>query len=422
MESYCAPRGTQDILPQDQSYWVHVERVVTEVSGRFGFSRIDTPIFEATEVFLRGVGEGTDVVDKEMYTFSDRGGNSLTLRPEFTAGVVRAYLECGMKVWPQPVKLFSMGPAFRFDRPQAGRFRQFHQFNAEIIGIQDPAADYETMSLAWEIFSSLGFRNLSFQLNSTGCPKCKPAYVQKLASHLQTKISLMGGTDQERVERNPLRILDSKEEGIEKVLEGCPVILDHLCDECEAHFNALRRFLHRMNKPYILNPLLVRGLDYYTKTVYEVWAEGIGAQSAVCGGGRYDGLAEVLGGPHVPGVGFAAGIERAIMVMKAQGMEVPDLPRPAVYVAHFGGETKMKGMEICAVLREAGIGAQFSFGERGIKSQLRDAHRSSCAFAVILGEEEVAEKKATVRNMKEGTQKSVPIENLASHIQKELRR
>ncbi|HHH42393.1 MAG TPA: histidine--tRNA ligase, partial [Chloroflexi bacterium] len=320
MPRFQRPTGTQDILPEEQPYWEHVRSHAVRLARQAGFERIDVPIFEATDLFARGIGTATDVVEKEMYTFEDKGGNSLTLRPEFTAGVVRAYIEHGMHVRPQPVKLYSLGPVFRYDRPQAGRYRQFHQLNLEILGTQDPAADLEIMLLVWELYAGLGFQGLSFQLNSTGCPRCRPGYVEVLKAYYQKHIDEICDDCRRRLQTNPLRVLDCKAEQCQPVIAAAPPIGDHLCDECADHFATLREYLDLLDRPYILNHRLVRGLDYYTKTVFEVWAAGIGAQAAVCGGGRYDGLAEILGGPPTPGVGVAAGIERIVLVMKAQGV------------------------------------------------------------------------------------------------------
>ena len=311
---FYAPRGTQDILPADRPYWRYVTEQMHAVAALFGLQQIDTPIFEEAALFVRGVGEGTDIVDKEMYTFQDKGGNELTLRPEFTAGVMRAYIEHGMHVLPQPVKLYSIGPIFRYERPQAGRYRQHHQFNVEMLGELDPAVDLEVMSVAWTLLTRLGYRGLSFQLNSTGCPVCRPAYRQALIEYFGAYRNRLNEVDLRRLAINPLRLLDSKEEAAQALLDGAPHSSDYLCDECAAHLATLRSYLDALEMPHTINFRLVRGLDYYTKTVFEVWAEGIGAQAAVCGGGRYDKLIEMLGGLPTPGIGFGMGIERIAML------------------------------------------------------------------------------------------------------------
>ncbi|MEN8098771.1 MAG: histidine--tRNA ligase, partial [Chloroflexota bacterium] len=322
MPKYQAPYGTQDVLPDQQPAWRMVVSKAEELSELYGFKRVDTPLFEDTDIYLKGSGTASDfVVQKEMYTLEKEKGSSITFRPEFTPGVMRAYLEHGMHAGPQPVKLYSIGPIFRHDRPQAGRFRQHSQFNAEILGEQDPVADLEVMLLAMNLYRDLGYQQLEFQLNSTGCPKCKPDYVAMLKSRLAQYEDDLAPVDKIRLERNPLRVLDSKEPGINGILAQIPHFADHLCQECSSHLDQLKQYLKALNKPFVMNHRLVRGIDYYTKTVFEVWAQGIGAQAAVCGGGRYDGLAEVLGGPKTPGVGFGSGIERIILGLRAAGIE-----------------------------------------------------------------------------------------------------
>jgi histidyl-tRNA synthetase len=418
MPRYQRPTGTLDILPEDQAYWEHVRAHACRLAQRAGFERLDLPLFETTELFARGIGTGTDVVEKEMYTFKDKGGDSLTLRPEFTAGVIRAYIENGLHVRPQPVKLYSIGPVFRYERPQAGRYRQHTQFNMEILGEQDPAADLEVMLLVWDLYADLGFRDLAFQLNSTGCPRCRPAYVEVLKGYYQQHLAEICPDCQRRLGTNPLRVLDCKVAGCQPVIADAPRIGDHLCDECATHFAQLREYLDLLQRPYTLNHRLVRGLDYYTKTVFEVWAAGIGAQAAVCGGGRYDGLIELLGGPPTPGVGVAVGLERIILGMKAQGVSVPDLPAPPVFLAHLGPQARLEAVRVAEDLRRAGIGVWLAFGERGLKSQLREAGKRAARFVVILGEEELARGLATLRDMTAGEQQEIPLAELTSWLQR----
>ena len=417
MPRYQRPTGTLDVLPKEQPYWYHVRARARHLAELAGFERIDVPIFEATELFARGVGEGTDIVDKEMYSFADKGGHEITLRPEFTAGVVRAYLENGMHVLPQPVKLYTFGPIFRYERPQAGRYRQHTQLNVEILGEQDPAADLEVMLLAWDVYASLGFRDLAFQLNSTGCPQCKPRYVAVLKAYYAEHRGVICEDCHRRLERSPLRVLDCKADQCQPVIAGAPRILDHLCEGCAEHFAALREYLELLDRRYTINHRLVRGLDYYTKTVFEVWAAGIGAQSAVCGGGRYDGLAELLGGPPTPGVGFGSGLERIILVMKQLGVEVPPLPTPPVFLAHLGPQAKREALRLANALRQEGVGAWLSFGGRGLRSQLREAGKRGVHYAVILGEDELATGVATVRDMQAGEQMKVELTNLVGWLQ-----
>ena len=416
MPRFQRPTGTLDILPEDQPYWYHVRGRARHLAEMAGFERLDIPMFESTGLFARGVGSGTDIVDKEMYSFRDKGDHDITLRPEFTAGMLRAYIENGMRVRTQPVKIYTFGSLFRYERPQAGRFRQHTQFDVEIIGDQDPAADLEVMLLAWDLYADLGFHALAFQLNSTGCPACKPGYISALKAYYAQHATVICEDCQRRLERSPLRVLDCKAGRCQAVIEGAPHIMDHLCGECAEHFGTLREYLAVMERCYTINHRLVRGLDYYTKTVFEVWAAGIGAQSAVCGGGRYDGLAELLGGPATPGVGFGSGIERIIMVMKGLKVEVPALQRPLVYLAHLGAEPKRYALRLAESLRLGGVATWTAFGSRGLKSQLREAGRRGVRYAVILGENELVSGVAQVRDMAGGTQMSVSLDELSTWV------
>jgi len=404
---YQAPRGTQDILPADQPYWQRILETAAELAQAYGYSRIDTPIFEETSLFERGVGEGTDIVEKEMYSFEDKGGMPITLRPEFTAGVMRAYIQHGMRTWPQPVKLYTTGPIFRYERPQAGRYRQHHQFNVEAIGEQDPALDLEVMSIAWHLYTRLGFGGLSFQLNSTGCPQCRPGYLGALVEYYRPHERAICDDCRRRLVRNPLRVLDCKKESCQPIIAEAPHITDHLCAECADHFARLRHYLDLVGRAYKLNHRLVRGLDYYTKTVFEVWASGIGAQNALCGGGRYDGLVEELGGPPTPGVGFASGLERIVMLMKAQQIEPPRPESPPFMVAYWGEAAKDAAVRLADDLRMAGVGAFLSFGDRSLKAQLRQANRSGSRFVIIIGPDELAADQITVRDLRARQQEVV---------------
>ncbi|MBL7184636.1 MAG: histidine--tRNA ligase [Anaerolineae bacterium] len=422
MAHYSAPRGTQDILPEDQPYWRYIQERIHGVAQLYGYRQLDIPIFEDTALFEQGVGEATDIVEKEMYSFLDKGGNPITLRPEFTAGVVRAYLEHGMHVRPQPVKVYSIGPCFRYERPQAGRYRQHTQFNVEAIGVQDPAMDLEVMSVAWHLYEDLGFKGLSFQLNSIGCLRCRPDFLRVLVEYYQGHRDHICDDCRRRLERNPLRLLDCKTESCQPIIEAAPQMGEYLCDECAEHFQTLLGYLDSLGRPYTLSHRLVRGFDYYTKTVFEVWAEGIGAQNAVCGGGRYDGLAEVLGGPPTPGVGFASGLERIVLTMKHQGVQVPTLPSPQALIAHLGQQAKLIGVKLASDLRAAGIGALISFGERSLKAQLRQANRQGVAFALIIGEREAEAGQVTVRDMVKGEQHPVALEEVTSWLSQRLGR
>lgn len=426
---YQAPKGTHDILPEDWPYWRHVLTTAERTAALFGFERIEVPIFEGTELFERGVGEGAAVmVDKEMYTFTDKGDTSLTLRPEFTAGIMRAYLEHGMKVRPQPVKLYTIGPIFRQERPQAGRYRQHTQWNVEVIGELDPAVDFEVMSLAWSLFSALGFRGLAFQVNSIGCnaPDCRPRYIEALKTYYEPHRAELNEVDRRRLDVNPLRLLDSKEAASQALLGGAPRSIDYLCDDCRNHFTTLLGYLDEAALPYSINSRLVRGFDYYTKTVFEVWAEGIGAQAAVCGGGRYDGLIELLGGPPTPGIGFGSGVERLILTLKAQDAQAPALPAPQVQVSYtgkdiLGKQAKQAALTLVRELRQSGIGALLPFGDRSLKSQLKSADKAGVAFVVIVGEGELQSGDWTVRNLADGSQQTVARAELADWLRTRLR-
>jgi histidyl-tRNA synthetase len=396
----------QDVLPADWPYWELVMTTATRLARNYGFDRIDIPIIEYTELFERGVGTASDVfVQKEMYTIAEPNGKDVSLRPEFTAGVTRAFIDNGMGSWPQPVKLFMFGPIFRRERPQAGRYRQHSQFNAEIMGEMDPAADIEVMLLAMNLYRTLGYGGLTFQLNSTGCRDCRPAYVEKLTAYLQQFVDQLADVDKERLSKNPLRVLDSKAPGMDELLADAPHLVDHLCDDCADHFGELRHLLDELDQNYTVNFRLVRGLDYYEKTVFEVWAEGIGAQAALCGGGRYD-LSPLIGGPSVPSVGFGSGIERIILGLKEAGIEPPLSAEPPILIAHFGGATKTAATQLAFRLREAGIGARVAFARtrRSMKSQMREANKRDVRYVLVLGDSEVENGVVAVRPMQDGEQ------------------
>ncbi|MEZ4590387.1 MAG: histidine--tRNA ligase [Chloroflexota bacterium] len=413
-------KGMQDVLPEDRRYWDLIINQATELARLYGFQRIDLPILEYTELYERGVGNASDFfVQKEMYTLEESEDVTITMRPEFTAGFMRAYIQNGMSSWPQPVKLYTIGPAFRRERQQAGRYRQHSQFNCEILGETDPAADVEVMMLAMSLYRALGYQGLTFQLNSTGCPTCKPAYVEKLTAYLEQHLDRLADIDKERIQRNPLRVLDSKEPGMDELLADAPHIVDHLCDDCETHFADLRGLLDALDQSYSINFRLVRGIDYYTKTVFEVWAEGIGAQAAVCGGGRYDGLAEDIGGPATPGVGFGSGIERIVLGMQEAGIEPPAPAQPTVLVAHFGGATKEAAVQLTFQLRAAGIGTRLAFARdrRSMKSQMREANKHDIQTVLILGDSELEQRSVMIRPLDGGEQQLVKLTDAVAFLQ-----
>jgi len=413
---YQAPRGTSDILPQEQAYWRYLEQMVARTARLYGYQRLDAPVFEDSRLFARSVGEDTDIVTKEMYTFEDRGGSSLTLKPEGTASVCRAYLEHGMKNLPQPVKLYYIASIFRYERPQAGRYRQHYQFGYEAIGDGDPALDGEVIDMAWRFLASIKLKRLSLQINSIGCKKCRPGYVATLKSYYAGRAGELCPDCKSRLERNPLRLLDCKQEACLKIAGSAPKSADHLCPECAEHFKQLQRYLELLGLPFVVNNQLVRGLDYYTRTVFEIQPEGGGAQSTLAGGGRYDDLIEELGGKPTPALGFAAGIERIILNLKKQKVEAPPLPRPQVFIAYIGEAAKTEAVKLAAKLRRGDIGVIAALGDKSLKAQLRQANNLGVSYAVIIGEEELKSGTVIVRDMTSAEQKSVPVGELEGEL------
>lgn len=417
---YKSLNGFRDVLPDEQPYWRLIEKKIAEITGLYGYQRVEPPILEKTALFERGVGDATDIVEKEMYSFIDKGENSVTMRPEFTAGFMRLYLQNGLHTLPKPVKLFAVGPIFRYERPQAGRYRQHTQFNVEALGEQDPALDHEVMSVAWQLYAELGFQGLKFQLNSTGCPKCRPAYIERLRDYYRGRLHVICDDCRRRVDRNALRLLDCKKEQCQPLIATAPVIGDHLCSECATHFARLKRLLDVTGRRYEVNHRLVRGLDYYTKTVFEVWAQGIGSQNAMCGGGRYDGLIEQLGGEPTPGIGFGSGIERIILSMQQQGIQPEPLPQPPVFLAAMGEAARETAVTLTLALRERKIGAVFSFGEKSFKAMMRDANRRAATFVVLIGDEELAQGKAAIKRLADGQQNMVAFDQVVAFLQESL--
>ncbi|HEY1298596.1 MAG TPA: histidine--tRNA ligase [Chloroflexota bacterium] len=399
---YQAPRGTQDILPEDEPYWTLVGQQMRRQARLANFGEIRTPTFEETGVFARGVGATTDIVEKEMYTFLDKGGDSMTLRPEATAGIVRAYLQRGMASRPQPVKLFMLLNTFRYDKPQKGRFREFHQIDFEAIGEADPSIDAELVALQWRLYADLGLRTLSLQVNSIGDQNCRPAYIARLAEYFRQHLDGLCDECQRRLETNPLRLLDEKRPECQAVLEGAPRSAEHLCDACRVHFETWLAYVQTAGIPYAINSRLVRGLDYYTRSVWEVWPPVIGAQSTLGGGGRYDGLAEQLGGRPTPGVGFATGVERIILEIKDQKVSVPLATAPDVFLVFQAEGGKLAAFGLAEELRAQGISTDMSYGDRKLGKQLGAADRARARFAVILGEDELASGTVTLKDLRAG--------------------
>jgi len=414
---YRAPRGTSDILPKEQPFWRYIEREVAKICQLYGYERIDAPAFEDTRLFVRSVGQETDIVTKEMYTFEDRGGNTLTLRPEGTAPVCRAYLEHGLHNWPQPVKLYYIASIFRYERPQSGRYRQHYQFGYEAIGDDDPALDAEVIDLAWQFFLSLGLNRLSLDLNSIGCKQCRPQYLVTLKDYYATHIQELCSDCKVRLKRNPLRLLDCKKPSCQQLADSAPRSVDHLCPPCDQHFNRLKGYLDLLGLPFVINHRLVRGLDYYTRTVFEIQPEEEGAQSTLGGGGRYDDLIEELGGKPTPAIGFATGIERIILNLKKQGIPIPALPKPQVFIAYTGDEVEDEAIRLVATLRRTGIGVIAAMGIRSLKAQLRQANTLGAHYAVIIGEQEVKTGTVILRDMTTAQQKTIPLNQLSGLLQ-----
>ena len=402
-----APRGTVDILPQEQKYWRYVERQAAEVSRLFGYERIDTPVFEASGLFVRGVGQKTDIVEKETYTFRDRGDDLLTLRPEGTAPVCRAYLERGMHTLPQPVRLYYFCPIFRYERPQAGRYRQHHQFGIEAIGDGDAVVDLEIIQAGWSLLEGLGLRGLSLVVNSIGDATCRPGYLQGLKEYYGAHLEHVCSDCQSRYERNPLRLLDCKRESCQPYVEGAPHAVDSLCGPCRDHWESLRGYLGGAGIAYRVDHRLVRGLDYYTRTVFEIQPSEEGSQSAIIGGGRYDGLIQELGGRPTPGVGFGAGMERIIVNLKQQGVEVLEETTRPIVIVSLGEAARRQRIKLAGTLRSAGLSVLLSPSNRSLRAQLRYASSLDARHALILGEEELNRGMVGVRDMDAGEQQEV---------------
>lgn len=417
MEKIKKPRGTMDIMAPEINVWQYIERTARAVADKFGFSEIRTPTFEELGLFSRGVGEGTDVVQKEMYTFSDKEGKLFALRPEGTASAARAVIENGKCSDTLPLKLFYLINCFRYEKPQAGRSREFVQFGTEIFGSADAGADFTVISLAAQLLHELGIGDVVLHINSIGCPECRPKYREALTDYLKGNIDSLCDTCKTRLETNPLRILDCKNEECRRVAEAAPKTLDYLCDDCRAHMDKLCAMLDASGIKYVTDPHIVRGLDYYTKTVFEFIAEGIGAQSTVCGGGRYDGLVKELGGPAMPACGFGMGITRLILAMEQSGAVVPEKSAPELYIASMGDAAQIKAMSIVTELRAKGIYAECDINRRSLKAQMKYADKIRAKKVLIIGDSELERGEAPLRSMDgamgENSQRDVSIEHIA---------
>jgi len=406
------PRGTADVLPGEVELWQYVEEKARNLCSRFNYSEIRTPIFEHTELFQRGVGETTDIVEKEMYTFTDKGDRSITLRPEGTAATVRSYVEHKMFGNPQqPTKLFYIGPMFRYERPQAGRMRQFTQFGVEAIGSKDPSIDAEVIALAMQLYKELGVKDLHLEINSVGCSKCRPIHRDALIAHLQDVKDQLGAEDQSRLERNPMRVLDSKDPKTQELTKDAPSILEFLCEDCAPHFEKVQSYLTEMGISYTVNPRMVRGLDYYTQTAFEIMVQGIGAIGTVCGGGRYNGLVEQIGGQDMPGIGFALSIERLLLALETQGVELPIKRNIDCYMVTLGEAAKQKSVSLVQSWRAAGLRVEKDYLDRNMKPQMKSADRLGATFVAILGETELEKNIVVLKEMATGEQEEISFED-----------
>lgn len=409
-----AIKGTKDALPKDIHKNQYIEATCLDIAEKFGYKEIRTPVFEHTELFQRGVGDTTDVVQKEMYTFDDKGGRSITLRPEGTAGAVRSYLENGLCNEALPQKVCYLTSCYRYEKPQAGRLREFHQFGVECFGTQSPIADAEIIALAKSIFDNLGVKDLSLEINSIGCPECRKHYHNALKEYFASRSDELCDTCRDRLERNPMRILDCKSPICKEIAQGAPVVIDYLCDECREHFEKVQTYLKAQGIEYTINPKIVRGLDYYTKTVFEFVSNAIGAQGTVCGGGRYDGLVEELGGQSTPSLGFAMGLERLMLLLEAQECEFPAPATPDLFIIALGEKAVLKAVEIAKDMRAEGFSALLDLNGRSLRAQMKYADKLGSKFTVVIGDTEVDEKIVKLKNMQSGAETELALDTFVN--------
>lgn len=413
-----APKGTKDTLPSQVYKWHYVEKAFAEICAKYGFKEIRTPMFEHTELFARGVGDTTDIVQKEMYTFQDYAKRSITLKPEGTSPVARSFVEHKAYADTQPSKYYYVTPCFRYEKPQSGRLREFHQFGIEVFGTGNMLADAEVICLANDFLASLGIDNVELQINSVGCPHCREAHRKALREFLKDKYDDLCNTCKDRYERNPLRILDCKSEVCQELVQGAPMMIDYLCDDCKEAFEDVQKNLTSLGVDFVVNPGIVRGLDYYTKTAFEFVTNSIGAQGTVCGGGRYDHLMEELGGPPIPGVGFGLGIERLLLTMEAAGIEIPEPDTADVFIAVMGDDAKAFGLKLLRQLRQAGVHAEMDVLARNIKGQFKYANRINAKKTVVIGDNELAEQKVAIKDMATSEQTEIAIEDILTELTK----
>ncbi|MFR2563488.1 MAG: histidine--tRNA ligase [Anaerovoracaceae bacterium] len=413
-----APKGTKDMMP-DQAYkWHYIEKAFTEICRKYSFDEIRTPVFEHTELFQRGVGDTTDIVQKEMYTFQDYGKRSITLKPEGTSPVVRAYTEHKLYAGVQPTKLYYNIPCFRYEKPQSGRLREFHQFGVETFGTADMMADAEIISLAYDFLQEMGITDIELRINSVGCPHCRKKHREALREFLKPKYDQLCDTCKDRFDRNPMRIIDCKSPVCHELVQGAPMMIDYMCDDCADAFEQLKSNLDAMGIEYTVDPGIVRGLDYYTKTAFEFVTTKIGAQGTVCGGGRYDHLVEEIGGPATPGVGFGLGKERLLLTMEACGVEIPEPAGADVFIAVMGDEAKAAGLKLMRELRQNGLAVQMDIMGRNIKNQFKYANRIHASKTVVIGQDELENDSFTIKNMETSEQVTVPMGSLAEELMK----
>lgn len=411
-----APRGTKDVLPQESYKWQYIENHIRKICREFGFGEVRTPSFEHTELVQRGIGETTDIVQKEMYTFEDRGGRSITLKPEGTAPAVRAYVEHNLSQEAQPTKMFYITPVFRYERPQAGRLREHHQFGVEVFGAENASADSEVISLAMTFLKRLGIQNLRVNINSIGCPVCRKNYNKALKEYFKENYEGLCPTCQDRYERNPLRILDCKNPECIEISKEAPLVLDYICDDCREHFESLKNELTILDIPFVVDPHIVRGLDYYTRTVFEIISENIGAQSTVCGGGRYNNLIKECGGQDTPAVGFGLGLERLIITLEANEGSFPKPEGPLLFIAALGDGAKLKSSKLILDLRNAGISCEKDLMSRSVKGQMKYANKINAKYTIVIGDEELQNNSGRLKNMENGEETEIKITNIIDEI------
>lgn len=410
-------KGTEDIMPKDSYRWIFLEDIMRRQANAYGYKEVRTPVFEQTSLFARGVGETTDVVQKEMYTFSTKGDESITLRPEGTAGAARAFLEHSVQNDGLPSKQYYLTTCYRYEKPQAGRQREFHQFGIEVFGTQNPSADAEVISLVNGLFEILGLSKIRLEINSIGCPKCRSKYHEKLREYFSQYKDKLCDTCLGRLERNPMRIIDCKSPVCSEIAKDAPKMIDFLCEECSQHFEKVKSYLDIAGVKYEVNPTIVRGLDYYTKTVFEFVSDNIGAQGTVCGGGRYDGLIEELGGQHTPSLGCAMGIERLLLLIESSGVEIPKPDTCDLYIASMGENASLKAFALAEEVRKSGLSAQCDIVGRGLRPQMKFADKIGAKFSVVLGDNEIEENKAEVKNMETGEKTPVPLTDFAKEFE-----